>query len=209
MKAMIPKQHGAWAMLLIPFYSAWSREYGFLAYSALSGLAVPLLDGLSRFSRFEKKQLQPYQKWIWYYGFPMLLLIISVFHKPQLVWIGVFIAAVSHTYALCPPKNERALTNDIAGVLFFCSGGLASCWLGTESLTAGLGFYSCNPLYFCREFFLCEIGHKGEKNRRFAYWSWGYHLLLPFYLLLGAGWAFLAFIPSSLRYWFFMEETGR
>ena len=64
----------------------------------------------------------------------LLLLIISVYHKPQLVWIGVFIAAVSHTYALCPPKNERALTNDIAGVLFFCSGGLASCWLGTGTL---------------------------------------------------------------------------
>ena len=29
MKAMIPKQHGAWAMLLIPFYSAWSREARF------------------------------------------------------------------------------------------------------------------------------------------------------------------------------------
>ena len=45
---------------------------------------------------------------------------------------------------------------------------------------------------------------KERKNRRFAYWSWGYHLLLPFLsALLGAGWAFLAFIPSSLRAWFF------
>lgn len=91
----------------------------------------------------------------------------------------------------------------------FVRAGLRAAGWGWEPLTAGLGLFSCSLLYFYREFLLCEIGDPREKNRAFAYWSWGYHLLLPFLsALFGAGWAFLAFIPSSLRAWFFMEGIG-
>lgn len=134
MKAMIPKQHGAWAMLLIPFLLGmvkggpvfWHIPL-FLGWLFLYLAVYPVSLAL------KKKQLQPYQKWIWYYGFPACcFLIISVFHKPQLVWIGVFLLPLFliHTH-YARRKNERALTNDIAGVLFFCSGGLrAAGWNG-------------------------------------------------------------------------------
>lgn len=151
----------------------------------------------------KKKQLQPYQKWIWYYGFPACcFLIISVYHRPQLVWIGVFLLPLFliHTH-YARRKNERALTNDIAGVLFFCSGGLASCWLGTGTLDGWAWFlFLQSALFFVGSSFYVKSVIRERKNRTFAYWSWGYHLLLPFLsALLGAGWAFLAFIPSSLR----------
>ncbi len=62
----------------------------------------------------------------------------------------------------------------------FVQADLQAAGWGMEPLTAGLGLFSLNLLYFYREFLLCEVGDPGEKNSAFAYWSWGYHLLLPF-----------------------------
>lgn len=56
MKAMIPKQRRRMGDAADSIFTRHDQgRPGFLAYSALSGLAVPLLDGLSRFARFEKE----------------------------------------------------------------------------------------------------------------------------------------------------------
>ncbi|QIW81765.1 YwiC-like family protein [Bacillus tequilensis] len=208
MKVLVPKQHGAWAMLLIPFLLGmvkggpvlWHIPL-FLGWLFLYLAVYPITLALKR------KQLKPYQKWIYAYGFPACcFLMISVFHKPPLIWIGVTLVPLFliHMY-FARRKNERALMNDIAGVLFFCSGGLASCWLGTGILDGWAWFIlSQSALFFIGSSFYVKSVIREKRNRGFAYWSWGYHLLLPFLsALLGAGWAFLAFIPSSLRAWFF------
>ncbi|MCY8788743.1 YwiC-like family protein [Bacillus inaquosorum] len=211
MKALIPKQHGAWAMLLIPFLLGmikggpvfWHIPL-FLGWLFLYLAVYPVTLAL------KKKQIKPYQKWICYYGFPACcFLLASVFHKPPLIWVGVSLLPLFliHMY-YARRKNERALVNDIAGVLFFCSGGLASCWLGNGTLDGWAWFiFSQSALFFIGSSFYVKSVIRERKNSAFAYWSWGYHLLLPFLsALLGAGWAFLAFIPSSLRAWFFHER---
>lgn len=142
-----------------------------------------------------------------YYGFPACcFLMISVFHKPPLIWVGVSLLPLFliHMY-FARRKNERALLNNVAGVLFFCSGGFASCWLGMGTLDGWAWFiFLQSALFFIGSSFYVKSVIRERKNRTFAYWSWGYHLLLPFLsALFGAGWAFLAFIPSSLRAWFF------
>ncbi len=149
--AMIPKQHGAWAMLLIPFLLGmvkggpvfWHIPL-FLGWLFLYLTVYPVSLAL------KKKQLQPYQKWIWYYGFPACcFLIISVFHKPQLVWIGVFYCRCFSYIRIMPAEKTNGRLRMILRV--FCSfvrAGLRAAGWERESLTAGLGFYSCNPLYF-------------------------------------------------------------
>ncbi len=93
------------------------------------------------------------------------LLIISVYHKPRLVWIGVFYCRCFSYIRIMPAEKTNGRSRMILRV--FCSfvqAGLRAAGWERESLTAGLGFYSCNPLYFCQEFFLCEIGHTGRKT---------------------------------------------
>ncbi|MGG1230210.1 YwiC-like family protein [Bacillus halotolerans] len=208
MKALIPKQHGAWAMLLIPFCLGMVKGGAvlwhiplFLGWLFLYLAVYPVTLAL------KKKQIKPYQKWIFSYSFPACsFLLAAVIHKPSFIWLAFSLLPLFliHVYYALQ-KNERALLNDFAGVLFFCTGGLASCWLGTETLDGWAWFiFAQSALFFIGSSFYVKSVIREKNNRVFAYWSWGYHLILPLLsAALGGGWAVLAFIPSSLRAWFF------
>lgn len=208
MKALIPKQHGAWAMLLIPFCLGivkggavlWHIPL-FLGWLFLYLAVYPVTLAL------KKKQINAYQKWIFYYSVPACsFLLAAVIHKPSFIWLAFSLLPLFliHVY-YARRKNERALLNDFAGVFFFCAGGFASCWLGTETLDGWAWFiFAQSALFFIGSSFYVKSVIREKNNRGFAYWSWGYHLLLPLLsAAFGAGWAVLAFIPSSLRAWFF------
>ncbi|MCY8510831.1 YwiC-like family protein [Bacillus mojavensis] len=208
MKALIPKQHGAWAMLLIPFCLGTVKGGAvlwhiplFLGWLFLYLAVYPVTLAL------KKKQINAYQKWIFYYSVPACsFLFAAVIHKPSFIWLAFSLLPLFliHVY-YARRKNERALLNDFAGVFFFCAGGLASCWLGTETLDGWAWFiFAQSSLFFIGSSFYVKSVIREKNNRGFAYWSWGYHLLLPLLsAAFGAGWAVLAFIPSSLRAWFF------
>ncbi|MGN7374296.1 YwiC-like family protein [Bacillus halotolerans] len=208
MKALIPKQHGAWAMLLIPFCLGMVKGGAvlwhiplFLGWLFLYLAVYPVTLAL------KKKQIKPYQKWIFSYSFPACsFLLAAVIHKPSFIWLAFSLLPLFliHVY-YARQKNERTLLNDFAGVLFFCTGGLASCWLGTETLDGWAWFiFAQSALFFIGSSFYVKSVIREKNNRVFAYWSWGYHLILPLLsAALRGGWAVLAFIPSSLRAWFF------
>ncbi|MEC1687807.1 YwiC-like family protein [Bacillus mojavensis] len=208
MKALIPKQHGAWAMLLIPFCLGtvkggavlWHMPL-FLGWLFLYLAVYPVTLAL------KKKQINAYQKWIFYYSVPACsFLFAAVIHKPSFIWLAFSLLPLFliHVY-YARRKNERALLNDFAGVFFFCAGGFASCWLGTETLNGWAWFiFAQSSLFFIGSSFYVKSVIREKNNRGFAYWSWVYHLILPLLsAAFGAGWAVLAFIPSSLRAWFF------
>ncbi|MCY9089891.1 YwiC-like family protein [Bacillus mojavensis] len=208
MKALIPKQHGAWAMLLIPFCLGTVKGGAvlwhiplFLGWLFLYLAVYPVTLAL------KKRQINAYQKWIFYYSVPACsFLFAAVIHKPSFIWLAFSLLPLFliHVY-YARRKNERALLNDFAGVFFFCAGGFASCWLGTETLDGWAWFiFAQSALFFIGSSFYVKSVIREKNNRGFAYWSWGYHLLLPLLsAAFGAGWAVLAFIPSSLRAWFF------
>ncbi|WP_339178703.1 YwiC-like family protein [Bacillus sp. FSL R5-0560] len=208
MKALIPKQHGAWAMLLIPFCLGTVKGGAvlwhiplFLGWLFLYLAVHPVTLAL------KKKQINAYQKWIFYYSVPTCsFLLAAVIHKPSFIWLAFSLLPLFliHVY-YARRKNERALLNDFAGVFFFCAGGFASCWLGTETLDGWAWFiFAQSALFFIGSSFYVKSVIREKNNRGFAYWSWVYHLLLPLLsAAFGAGWAVLAFIPSSLRAWFF------
>ncbi|WP_339192723.1 YwiC-like family protein [Bacillus sp. FSL K6-1003] len=208
MKALIPKQHGAWAMLLIPFCLGMVKGGAvlwhiplFLGWLFLYLAVYPVTLAL------KKKQINAYQKWIFYYSVPACsFLLAAVIHKPSFIWLAFSLLPLFliHVY-YARRKNERVLLNDFAGVFFFCAGGFASCWLGTETLNGWAWFiFAQSALFFIGSSFYVKSVIREKNNRGFAYWSWVYHLLLPLLsAAFGAGWAVLAFIPSSLRAWFF------
>ncbi|ADP34241.1 YwiC-like family protein [Bacillus atrophaeus] len=207
MKVLIPKQHGAWAMLLIPICLGMVKGGPVLWHIPLfTGWLFLYLTVYPITLAVKKKKTKDYQKWIFYYGIAACCSIIAVvIHKPAFIWLGfsLFPLFLVHVY-YARTKNERALLNDIAGVLFFSTGGLASCWLGAGSLDGWAWFiFAQSSLFFIGSSFYVKSMIREKNNKTFAYCSWGYHLLLPFLSIsLGASWGALAFIPSSLRAWF-------
>lgn len=180
---------------------------GSLAYPPIFRLAFSLFSCLSCYAGIKKETNQPLSKVDIFLQFSSLqLLLAAVIHKPSFIWLAFSLLPLFliHVY-YARQKNERALLNDFAGVLFFCTGGLASCWLGTETLDGWAWFiFAQSALFFIGSSFYVKSVIREKNNRVFAYWSWGYHLILPLLsAALGGGWAVLAFIPSSLRAWFF------
>lgn len=213
MKALIPKQHGAWAMLLIPFLLGmvkggpvlWHIPL-FLGWLFLYLAVYPVTLAL------KKKQLNPYQKWICYYGFPACcFLVISVFHKPPLIWAGVSLLPLFliHMY-FARQKNERALVNDIAGVLFFCSGGLASCWLGTGTLDGWAWFiFSQSALFFIGSSFYVKSVIRERKTEGLHTGHGDITCCSPFYPLFSEqDGRFSLLSRAACGHGFFMEGIG-
>jgi hypothetical protein len=76
MKLFLPKQHGAWAMLIIPFWLGvieggfmWKHVPFFFGWLLLYLATYPML------LLFKKKKLQFYTKWTLVYMIPSLLLL--------------------------------------------------------------------------------------------------------------------------------------
>lgn len=101
-------------------------------------------------------------------------------------------------------NNDRALLNDIAAILVFSAGGLASFWMGAGKLDGeALFVFIQSALFFTGSAFYVKSMIREKKNNRFKLYSWGYHVFLPFIsLAAGAGWAVLGVVPSSFRAWF-------
>ncbi|WFA07176.1 YwiC-like family protein [Bacillus sp. HSf4] len=208
MKVLIPKQHGAWAMLAVPFILG-------VVGGGADGRHVPLFIGwlflyLAAFPvtmMVKKKKTAYYQKWAWVYSIPAVsFLVIAVWMEPGLVLLGVSLFPlflINLYYA--KTNNDRALLNDIAAIGVFSAGGVASYWIGAGMLDGWAWFiFIQSILFFTGSAFYVKSMIREKKNKRFKWYSWGYHTVLPILSLgFGAGWAVVGLIPSSIRAWLF------
>lgn len=207
MKMLIPKQHGAWAMLVIPFLLGVIGGGMHLRHIPLfAGWLFLYLAAFPVTMMVKKKKTAFYQKWAAVYSIPALLfLLAAVWTLPVLAWVGMSLFPlflVNLYYA--KGNNDRALLNDIAAIIVFASGGLLGYWAGAEHLDGWAWFvFFQSILFFVGSAFYVKSMIREKKNKRFQYYSWGYHAALPFLsLAFGAGWAVIAFIPSSFRAWY-------
>lgn len=208
MKVFIPKQHGAWAMLAIPFILGMFAGGADVKHIPLfCGWLFLYLAASPAMMMVKKKNIVYYQKWVLIYGIPaVVFLLISVLLEPQLVYLGLplFPLFLINLY-YAKRNNDRALLNDIAAILVFSTGGLASFWMGAGKLDGEASFvFIQSALFFTGSAFYVKSMIREKKNNRFKLYSWGYHVFLPFVsLAAGAGWAVIGVVPSSLRAWFF------
>ncbi|MGN7760004.1 YwiC-like family protein [Paenibacillus sp. 22594] len=123
MKKYIPNQHGAWAMLILPFLLGMAASRAlflhiplFICWLLIYLFIFQLLQGV-RTRRFDRI-LKPLKL----YGLLLLPFIIYLaVAEPHLLWFALLalpLFAVNLYYART--KNERALLNDISGILLFC-----------------------------------------------------------------------------------------
>jgi hypothetical protein len=201
---LIPKQHGAWAMLTIPFlleaYAggvSWLHIPLFLGWLFLYLATYPLLMAM------KTKRKDEYVPWFYrYLSFAVVMLLIPLFSHMTLLYFGIAMVPFFLTnlyYA--KKKNERAFFNDVAAIAAFCIGGLASFYVGRGELTIqAFEIYIFCFLFFIGSTFYVKTMIREKKNPVYKWVSWGYHLLLIVGLVIvGRPWLALAYAPSVIR----------
>ncbi|WP_068505519.1 YwiC-like family protein [Paenibacillus kribbensis] len=178
----IPNQHGAWAMLILPFLFGLAASQGefihiplFACWFFIYLFSFPVLQWIKTGNRAR------YRKPVVVYGAILLPLLVSlVWIKPALIWYGVlllFFFMANIYYAKM--KNERALLNDIIAILLFCSfiypvahiGETGDWRISTELFLLLVAYFTGTALYV-------KTIIRERKNIRYYYASIIYHLII-------------------------------
>jgi hypothetical protein len=204
MKLFLPKQHGAWAMVIIPFWLGaieggfvWQHIPFFIGWLLLYLATYPLL------LLFKKKKVSFYTKWTFLYMVPaVFLLFFPLFKNHDIVYFGLLMIPFFFINAFYSAKNkDRALMKDFSAIFAFSFASLASSYLGAGSVTAMAVFvFSSSVLFFIGCTFYVKTMIREKQNASFKWISWIYHILVPiFWIVLGYWIAAIAYIPSLLR----------
>jgi hypothetical protein len=212
MKLFLPKQHGAWAMLIIPFWLGviasnfhWQHIPFFVGWLLLYLATYPML------LLFKRKKLSLYKKWTIIYMLPALFfLLFPLLTRPSIILFGLMMIPFFFINAYFSSKNnDRALTNDLSAIIVFGIAGLASSFLGEGviSYKALLAFIS-STLFFTGSTFYVKTMIREKKSEVYKQISWGYHLMVVILWLIVGYWIFaIASLPSMLRAIFFYGKT--
>ncbi|WJQ13339.1 YwiC-like family protein [Geobacillus stearothermophilus] len=203
-KWVMPKQHGAWAMLIIPFWLgayagglSWIHAPLFVAWLALYLATYPLLMAV------KTKRKEPYVPAAVRYGaIAAAALAVSLWQQPALLYFGLAMVPffLVNTY-YSKKKNDRAFWNDAAAIAAFCIGGLGAFYVGRGELTVeAFELAAFSFLFFIGSTFYVKTMIREKKNERYKWLSWGYHALLIVGLIaIGEPFAVLAYAPSVIR----------
>lgn len=205
MKPVMPNQHGAWAMLVIPFLLSvvlGNPKLGhiplFLAWLFLYLCTYPSLMALKR----TKKQ-KHFMKWFFIYMIlAIFFLIYPILSEPRLIYFGFAMVPfflINMYYSR--KKQDRALINDIIAVINFGIGGLATYFYGTGEIDqTAVTIFLLIFLYFLGTIFYVKTMIREKKNIVYKYISWGYHIGLEVVLIvIGQFGLALSYLFSTIR----------
>jgi hypothetical protein len=204
MKLFIPKQHGAWAMLIIPFWLGaaasgivWQHIPFFIGWLLLYLATYPML------LMFKKKKNPFYRKWTLIYIVPALgFLMVPLFTTPTIIYFGFSMVPFFFINAYFSSMNkERALMNDLSAIIVFSIAGLASSYLPAGMMNEGaILVFAASVLFFTGSTFYVKTMIREKKNTNFKWISWSYHLMVPIlWLAAGEAFAAAAVVPSLIR----------
>lgn len=203
MKILLPKQHGAWAMLLIPFLlgvvkggAVFAHIPLFLGWLSLYLFTYPILM-ISK-----KKKVLFYRKWAIIYGLSAILsLIYPLFVEWRLVYFGMVMLPFFMINIYFARRNkERAFINDLTAIITFGIGGAASYFLASGMLDrTGWLLFVYTFLFFLGSTFYVKSMIREKNNPLFKKYSWVYHILLFIITAAINLWVGIAYLPSLVR----------
>lgn len=204
MKLFLPKQHGAWAMLIIPFWLGvvasgfiWQHIPFFLGWLLLYLATYPML------LLFKGKKVPFYRKWTFIYLLPALLLLqFPLWTRPSIVIFGFAMVPFFLINAyFSKKKNDRALLNDFSAIIAFGIAGLASGYLPEGAINGDtILIFITSTAFFIGSTFYVKTMIREKKNVVYKRVSWAYHLIIPaIYLFFGYWIVAISFIPSLVR----------
>ncbi|MFS0634558.1 YwiC-like family protein [Mesobacillus foraminis] len=212
MKLLLPKQHGAWAMLIIPFWLGaaatgiiWQHIPLFIGWVLLYLATYPLL------LLFKKKKTSFYFKWtLIYMGPAILLFTVPLSAAPSIFYFGLSMIPFFCINAYYSSRNnERAILNDLSAIIVFSLAGLASSYLSVGSIRPeGVFVFLISLLFFAGSILYVKSMIREKKNAHFKIISWSYHISIPLLWIVTGHWMMmLAFLPSLFRALYFYGKT--
>ncbi|MBB6443526.1 YwiC-like family protein [Bacillus benzoevorans] len=204
MKLFLPKQHGAWAMLIIPYWlGVAASEFMWQHIPFFIGWTLMYLGTYPFLLIFKGKKVPFHTKWTLFYMVPgLLLLLIPLFARPSIIWFGLLMLPLfSLNIYFSYTNNDRALMNDFLAIFIFSITGLASSYLakgGIEEIDIKL--FMLNFLFFAGCTFYVKTMIREKKSEVYKWISFSYHVLVPLILLADRQWiAAAALLPSLIR----------
>ncbi|MFV8829879.1 YwiC-like family protein [Alkalihalobacterium sp. APHAB7] len=207
MKLFIPREHGAWAMLIIPYLlgalfseTKWLHLFFFIGILSFYFATGPLLSYIRR-PKLGKEVL------------PALLLYIligSFFVVPVLViypFLILLFLVISPFFGLnlwfAKQKKERLFVNDVVAIVGFSLLVLVAFYIGNGAIPLQAYFIMLlNVCFFIGSVFHVKTFIRERGNKRFQKLSNFYHgglIIVP--MLLGLPFVALALAVSSLKTW--------
>ncbi len=212
MKPLLPKQHGAWAMLLIPFVlgvgasqPSWIHIPLFIGWFFLYLATYPALMAV------KKKNRVLYLKWATIYFMPVVLsMIVILLYNYRFIYFGALMLPFFLINIYFASKNkERALINDISAIFTFSIGGIASYYAGNGSVDGiAIMIAILSILFFLGSAFFVKTMIREKKNPIYKWISWIFHLCVLITILsLGYYVLILAYVPSVIRAFYLYGKT--
>ncbi|MDM5194376.1 YwiC-like family protein [Bacillus hominis] len=203
MKLVIPKQHGAWAMLVIPFLLSvilgnptFYHIPLFLAWFFIYLATYPFLMYIR-----QRRKIEFLHTAMVYSIIAFVFGMISLLYEWRIVLFAVLMLPlfiVNMYYAR--QKNERALLNDICAIIVFCIGGLISYYFSMKQIDKTAVFIALiSFLYFLGSTFYVKTMIREKNNPKYRFISWGYHIVLTVIVFTINPWCSLIFVPSVIR----------
>lgn len=205
MKIVLPKEHGTWMMIILPFTLGtvmtqfnWLHIPFFVGWFFIYLSATPWLNQL-RNKRLRQK-MRP-----WAFGYTTIGLVFALpvmFLYPKLFLLSLAIIPfflVNIFFVL--RKKERHLLNDISGIAILSLGVPAAYIIGTNEITStAVALWAIVIVHFTGSAFYVKSLIRERRNKRFHLVSHLYHaLLLIVPWIIGYGSLMWVYLPSALR----------
>lgn len=202
---MIPKQHGAWSMLILPFLLGGIVGGWTLAHIPFAIAWLFVYMGtffLFQYIKQRKKSQELLRTVVTYLTVAIVAAIPVFLSEWRLVWfvLAMIPFGLINAY-FAKIKDERNVWNDVSAVTSFCIGGMASYYLGARALDATMLWVFALPyLYFLGSIFFVKTMIREKKSRFYRNVSWGYHVVLvTLFVVLSYPVLALAYAPSLIR----------
>jgi len=204
MKVLLPKQHGAWAMLIIPYWLCviaagfqWVHIPFFIGWFFIYLTTYPLLTII------KTKKPRDLLKWVYLYvSLAIIFIAIPFMYNPEIILFSIFLLPLfAFNIYFASTNNERDLLNDICAVIVFSIAGLIAGFLSEGFISelvwvvAILSFF-----FFLGSIFYVKTMIREKTNITYKWVSWIYHgLLVVVSLLFGQFIIAAAFLFSAIR----------
>ena len=213
MKWMIPTQHGAWSMLILPF--VLGGTVGGWVWTHVPFAIAWLFVYMGTFFLFQyikqrKKSRELLRTVIIYLMIATLSITPVLWMQWSLIWFAFAMIpfGLANAY-FAKIKDERNVWNDVSAVTSFCIGGMASYYHGAHVVDETIAWVFVLPyLYFLGSIFFVKTMIREKKSIAYRNLSWGYHMLLiVVFIALGYPLLALVYAPSLIRaIWFYGKK---
>lgn len=204
MKLLISNQYGAAVMALIPFLYGmlmsnpiWQHIFLLLAWCCLYLMTYPFLN------LFKGRNMSVNIKWSLIYGLASILFALpALWHNWHILcFIVAMLPFVGINIYYVKRKDERALLNDLAGIIIFAIAGMASYYFSLHSFDEKIWFVALYPtLFFIGTTLYVKSVLRERKNPLYLWSSYIYHIIcVLLFLILQKYLLALCYAPALIR----------